>query len=141
MADEHGDYLYSQWMQRKASAMRRPVLSCGCRNDGRSTYVRGTCDCIVCREHRDEEHEHAEEPKKVEALRPARFPGWGQVEVALWSGESVEALQPVDLSLGGSYPDPDLSHGDVEYCVGCEEAWPCKTIKVIASALGVVADG
>lgn len=78
MADEHGDYLYSQWMQRKASAMRRPVLSCGCRNDGRSTYVRGTCDCIVCSEHRDDEHEH--EPE-----------------------EQVEAPRPVDLSLGARH--------------------------------------
>lgn len=83
MADEHGDYLYSQWLQRKASAMRRPVLSCGCRNDGRPTYVRGTCDCIVCREHRDDEHEHPEEPKKVEALRLPR--------------------EPVDLSLGARH--------------------------------------
>jgi hypothetical protein len=97
MADEHGDYLYSQWLQRKASAMKRPVLSCGCRNDGRSTYVRGTCDCIVCREHRDDEHEHAEEPKKVEALRPI-----GAVEREAPRLEHVEVAMAGILSRDGN---------------------------------------
>lgn len=104
MADEHGDFLYSQWMQRKASAMRRPVLSCGCRNDGRSTFIRGCCDVIVCGEHRDDEHEHPEEPKKVEALRRvdlslgARHHLTGGNYVVTKTDGRNATLTPVDLS-------------------------------------------
>lgn len=57
------EQMYHAWQQRKASALKRPTLSCGCRNDGRSTYVRGCCDRIVCRMHQDEEHTHEAEPE------------------------------------------------------------------------------
>lgn len=49
---------YEDYRRRKASAMRRPRLSCGCVNKvGEPTYVRGCCDRITCEQHRDDEHD------------------------------------------------------------------------------------
>lgn len=44
---------YHRWLDVKASAMSRPTLACGCRNNGQPTYLRGTCDHIVCGVHAD----------------------------------------------------------------------------------------
>jgi hypothetical protein len=47
------DRSYARRLEVKASAARRPTLHCGCPNDGRLTYLRGTCDHIVCGVHAD----------------------------------------------------------------------------------------
>lgn len=54
---------YGLRLARKRSALSHPKLSCGCRNDGRTTYVYGCCDDIVCGVHGKGEHEHAEPPR------------------------------------------------------------------------------
>jgi hypothetical protein len=57
------DPVYESWLRRKASALKHPLLSCGCRNAGQPTYIRGCCDLIVCGRHQREQHEHDTPPE------------------------------------------------------------------------------
>jgi hypothetical protein len=46
------------WTKVKASAMKRPYLDCGCRNDGvTDTYLHLGCARIACKAHADDPHE------------------------------------------------------------------------------------
>jgi hypothetical protein len=56
------DRSYARWLAIKASAAQRKHLDCGCRNNGQPTYLRGTCDHIVCGVHADG-HECAGQPE------------------------------------------------------------------------------
>lgn len=80
------EQMYHAWQQRKASALKRPTLSCGCRNDGRSTYVRGCCDRIVCRMHQHEEHTHSDEAEPEPALGTPTAGRWAADLLAAHDG-------------------------------------------------------
>jgi hypothetical protein len=61
------------WTKVKASAMKRPYLDCGCRNDGRDTFLHLGCARIACKTHADDPHEcqHYEpEPEPRELFPP-----------------------------------------------------------------------
>jgi hypothetical protein len=62
------------WTKVKASAMKRPYLDCGCRNDGvTDTYLHLGCARIACKTHADDPHEcqHYEpEPEPRELFPP-----------------------------------------------------------------------
>lgn len=45
------------WTKVKSSAMKRPYLDCGCRNDGRDTFLHLGCSRIACKQHADDQHE------------------------------------------------------------------------------------
>jgi hypothetical protein len=112
---------YTQWRERKASAMSRPILSCGCRNDGRLTFIRGTCDCIVCGRHRGDEHEHAEEPKQqVEALRLEELAAITAAPFGLYH------VTEADESHATLTPAVETEHcGDFHVLMHCEVSCDC----------------
>lgn len=88
------------WTKVKTSAMRRPYLDCGCRNDGRDTFLHLGCARIACKTHADDPHE-------CQHYEPESPPREGSPEVseafaALRSADRVtgEQVRQIDQALG-----------------------------------------
>lgn len=88
------------WTKVKTSAMKRPYLDCGCRNDGRDTFLHLGCARIACKTHADDPHE-------CQHYEPESPPREGSPEVseafaALRSAGRVtgEQVRQIDQALG-----------------------------------------
>lgn len=85
---------YEKWHARKISAMKRPRLDCECPNDGRSTFIRGCCDLIVCGQHQRDEHSHLEHPTTAELMAGVRLDGFlvegAPIALVMEPGDLVE---------------------------------------------------
>jgi hypothetical protein len=93
------DRSYARRFEVKASAARRPTLDCGCPNDGRLTYLRGTCDHIVCGVHADGHECAGQVPEE-----PAEPLPQDRIETLTWSPQPCGKAGGVQL-LGGILTD------------------------------------
>lgn len=91
---------HAAWTKVKTSAMKRPYLDCGCRNDGRDTFLHLGCSRIACKEHADDPHECQHyEPESPPREEP---PDVTDAFAALRSADRVtgDQVRLIDQALG-----------------------------------------